>query len=69
MARADKSVFQIMDENTKPATEIAATVLQQKMMEQAGELQSVHFVGPNGKMINGFYSPIERAFLPKFKVE
>ena len=68
MARADKSVFQIMDENTKPATEIAATVLQQKMMEQAGELQVVHFVGPNGKMINGFYSPIERAFLPKFKV-
>lgn len=67
MARADKSIFDIEEDNA-PTKEIAATILQQKLMEQAGELQPVHYVGPNGKMINGFYSPVERAFLPRFKI-
>ncbi len=73
MARADKSIFEVIDENSAPkaetaASEIATTVLQQQMMEQAGELQAVSYIGPNGKYIPGHYSPVERAFLPKFQV-
>lgn len=73
MARAEKSIFEVINENEttqaeQPKSEIAATVLQQEMMEKAGELQAVHFIGPNGKYIPGFYSPAERAFLPKFQV-
>ena len=68
MARADQSILSLLEEPQKPSAEIAATVEQQRMMENAGQLQPVHFVGPHGRLIEGFFSPEEKAFLPKFKV-
>lgn len=69
MARADKNIFDILETPKETANvEIAATVEQQQMMENAGQLQAVDFIGPGGKLIPGFFSPTEKAFLPKFKV-
>ncbi len=76
MAKAEKSIFDLLDaaeqasvQTTTVNAEVAATAEQQKMMEAAGELQRVHYIGPHGKYIPGFYSEKERAFLPEFVVE
>ena len=69
MAKAKTSIFDMMEDTPKVNAEVAATAEQQKLMEQAGELQAVHFIGPNGKYIPGFYSTTERAFLPQFKID
>lgn len=50
------------------AEKAAATILQQQMMENAGKLQPVIFVGPENNVIHGYYSKEENAFLPKFEV-
>jgi len=69
MARADVSIFDFMEDKKATTPEIAATAEQQKMMENAGQLQAVQFIGPGGKYIDGFFSPMEKAFLPKFKID
>jgi len=50
------------------AERAAATVLQQNMLENAGKLQPVIFVGPENTVIHGYYSKEENAFLPKFEI-
>ena len=71
MARADISVLSIMEDKPVSAVseEVAATALQQQLMEAAGELQPVDYIGPGGKFIEGFYSAKDRAFLPKFNID
>ena len=72
MARPDKSIFDLMDDSVETASvpkEIAATAEQQRLMENAGQLQAVNFIGPGGKLIPGFFSPQEKAFLPRFKID
>jgi hypothetical protein len=70
----DTSLFTKLNENESAKEEARVievakeNVLRQQQMEQAGELQRVYYVGPGG-YIPGFYSPIERAFLPEFTVE
>lgn len=69
------SVLDLIEKNNKDANhntkspEIAATVKQQEMMANEGELIPVAFRGPNGTLIPGYYSNSEKAFLPKFEID
>ena len=72
MARSEKSVFDYLESNVETSSvnsELAATANQQQLMLKQGELQEVHYIGPNGTYIPGFYSAEEKAFLPQFKVD
>lgn len=68
------SVLELIEKNNSHSkvdnkrAEIAATVKQQEMMKQAGELTPVVLLGPGGTRIPAFYSKAENAFLPEFEV-
>lgn len=54
--------------NTGRKAEIAATVKQQELMKNAGELTPVVLLGPNGTRIPAYFSKAENAFLPQFEI-
>lgn len=68
------SVLELIEKNNKSSdtsnrkAEIAATVKQQEMMKNAGELTPVVLLGPNGTRIPAYYSKAENAFLPHFEI-
>jgi len=66
------SVIELIEKNNKKDSsrkaEIAATVKQQEMMANSGELTPIILIGPNGTRIPAFYSKAENAFLPQFEI-